>query len=357
MILGLLLSLSIGSSALSQTPTLVSHLDASFYWTPGAVDATHDAPDAHVLTCGSIAQTVAMPNVSIPVRDVVPGPGTYMCTLYAQNSAGRQADPDVPFPQFQSGYVPGIPFQLRIIDNPNTGVPTMSAPALVDYQQSDWTSRTNANEVTPTVTWQTDDLVVVLGATEDNSSARLDTPTATGLTFSAVPSTPTNTINNVKLYAWTARAAANGSSAVTATRGDSDTQARGIAVFVYRGSDGIGNTSIATGLGSTTTQSLTRSQANSAVVQVMGDWGAGNDVTVTWTPNGQTQRIAQYISGTATFFAANWGDQGSTGTTSYGFSAGNASAMSAMTLEILGTSGGGAAIPVSYHHLKQQGIS
>lgn len=343
---GLAIICASAMAASAQSPLLVSHLDAQFQWDVGTVDATHDAPTEHVLTCGAITNIVPMPNTSIAVKDVVPGPGTYTCTLYAQNSAGRQAEPDVPFPQFESGYVPGIPFQLQVLEQPGTGVPTMAAPTLVDYQQSDWTSRTNADEVTPTVTWQAGDLIVVLGATEDNTMAQISALSATGLTFSTVSGSPTNTNNQVKLYAWTARAAADGSSAVTATRGDTNTQARGIAVFVYRGSDGLGNTAISASLGATTTQSLTRSQANSAIVQVWGDWNATNDTTVTWTPSGQTQRIAQFISGSATFFVADWGDQGSTGTTNYGFSGYAGGAMSAITLEVKGTAGGAASLLV-----------
>lgn len=333
-------------SVSAQAQLMVSHLDANFSWSPGVVDATHDPATEHVLTCGAISQTVAMPNVSIPVRNVVPGPGSYTCTLYAQNSAGRQAEPDVPFPQFESGYVPGIPFQLQVLEQPGTGVPTMAAPTLVDYQQSDWTSKTNTSEVTPTVTFSAGDVVIVLGATEDNDNGLLNTPTGTGLTFSAITGTPTNTSGQTKLYAWIATAASSGSSAVTATRGDGDTLLRGIAVFVFRGSDGLGNTAISASLGATTTQSLTRSQANSAIVQVWGDWNATNDTTVTWTPSGETQRIAQYVSSSATLFVASWGDQGAAGTTSYGFSGFSGGKMSAITLEVKGTAGGAASLLV-----------
>jgi hypothetical protein len=213
----------------------------------------------------------------------------------------------------------------------------MAAPTLVDYQQSNWADSVSTSEVTPTVTWQAGDFLVVLGATEDNASATLNTPTATGLTFAAVTGTPTNTANQTKLYAWTATAASSSSGAVTGSNSDGTGRARGIAVFVYRGSGGLGNKAVATGLGATTTQSLVRGSSNSAVVQVWGDWSAGTGTTVTWTPSGQTQRIAQFISGVASFFVANWGDQGSPGTTSYGFSGGNGTAFSAITLEITGS--------------------
>lgn len=105
-------------SVSAQAQLMVSHLDANFSWSPGVVDATHGAATEHVLTCGAITNVVPMPNTSVAVRDVVPGPGTYTCTLYAQNSAGRQADPDVPFPLFESGYMPGLPIQLSVLPEP-----------------------------------------------------------------------------------------------------------------------------------------------------------------------------------------------------------------------------------------------
>lgn len=213
----------------------------------------------------------------------------------------------------------------------------MSETTLVDYQQSDWTTQTAGDEVTPTVTWLANDRIMVLGATEDNALALLDTPTATGLTFLPVAGTPTATASHGKLYAWQATAGSDGSSAITATRGDAGTKARGIAAFVFRGSDGLGNTAIATGLGATTTQSLIRGSNNSAVIQVWVDWDAVNDTTVTWTPTGETQRVEQFVTGAATFFVCSWPDQGAAGTTSYGFTAGGATAMAAITLEIKGS--------------------
>lgn len=210
----------------------------------------------------------------------------------------------------------------------------MPGPTLVDYDQSTWSDTSTASEVTTSASWSANDVVVVLGATGDNV-VTLGVPTATGLTFAALAGTPTNTASNCKLYAWSATAGSSGSGVITSTT-DGASEMRGLASFVHGGSNGIGNTSIATGLGATTTQSLIRSQGNSAVIQVWGDWNAVNDVAVTWTPAGETERVAQWISAKATMFVASWGGQGDAGTTSYGFTGGSATAMSAITVEILG---------------------
>lgn len=216
----------------------------------------------------------------------------------------------------------------------------MAQPTLSDYQQSTW-SDSSTTEATASITWGAGDLIIVLGMTEDDPKT-LNTPTATGLTFSAVSGTPTNASSSCKGYAWTSTAGSSGSGVISATTTGGN-GARGLAAFVFSGSDGVGGTAISTTLGSTTVQSLTRTGDNSHVVQVWGDWNSVNDTTVTWTPGSETQRVAQYMAGRATFFVANWGDQGASGTTDYGFSGFAGGDMTAITIEVLGGSGGGAA--------------
>lgn len=211
----------------------------------------------------------------------------------------------------------------------------MPAPTLTDYQQSTWSDAVGTSEVTSTLTWADGAYIVILGASSDNALYQIDTPTAPGLTFLPVAGTPTNTNSNCKLYAWDATAVGAGSGVVTATV-VGGAGGRGIAAFVFNGSGGLRNTAIATGLGGTTTQSLIRGSNNSAVLQVWGDWDAVNDVAVSWTPAEFTERVAQFVSGQATFFVASWTDQGAAGTTSYGFTAGGATATCALTLEIKG---------------------
>ena len=219
------------------------------------------------------------------------------------------------------------------------GAPQASvAPTLVDYQQSDWTTQTAGDEVTPTVTWQAGDLVLVFGSTEAGTNATLNTPTATGLSFSLVTSINTADFNDTANYLWSATAGSNGSGAITATRGDSGTNARGIAAFVYRGSNGLGNTATLDNSANKAI-SLTRVSDNSATAVVLGDWNAVNDTTVTSSPGSGTQRVAQFVTGAATFFLFDWGDQGATGTTSYGI--GNHTGtvdMSGIAVEVKGSS-------------------
>lgn len=216
----------------------------------------------------------------------------------------------------------------------------MPAPTFADFQQSTWTDLVSSSEVTASVTWQAADDVYVVGMTEDNGHT-LGVPTASGLSFSQV--TATNTASNCKVYLWKATAGSGSSGAITATvTGGSGMH--GIAALVVRGSDGNGTPQTIVG-SSAKTISVTRTQANSGVLAVFGDWNAVNDTTVDATPTGTVRIAANTANGTG--FVLSWGDQGATGTTSYGLTNHTGSVkMAGIAVEIKGTTGGGGAVTV-----------
>src|SRR3989344_1712455 len=82
-------------------------------------------------------------------------------------------------------------FTMTSYMSPGFGGPriayALTAPTLVDYQQSSWSTRAASPEVTASITWQTGDFIVVFGATE-TQGVTFATPTATGLTFALVTS-------------------------------------------------------------------------------------------------------------------------------------------------------------------------
>jgi hypothetical protein len=138
---------------------------------------------------------------------------------------------------------------------------------------------------------------------------------------------------------WTAIADSNGSSAVTATVGGAGNSDRAIAAYAFRGSDGLGAVNTITGSAAKTV-SLTRQYNNSAVVSIIGDWNAVNDTVVTATPADGTVRQTGFVSGAATYFLTDWGDQGAAGTASYGIANHTGTVKtSGIALEIRGDSG------------------
>lgn len=213
----------------------------------------------------------------------------------------------------------------------------MAAPTLTSQTGSTWSDRVNTDEVTGTLTWNSGDRVLVVGFTEDQTLT-LGTPTATGLTFTALGS-PITTSNSCWMHVWQATAASSGSGTVTGPRATgTGTGMRGIHAFAWGGCTGFVRTDGA-GANSTETVSVARTQGNSAVVFASADWSAGGTGGLGWTPAGQTQVQAAHNASGATAFCGYWGDQGSTGTTSYGTTGLAGSNFNKVAVEVLGTAG------------------
>lgn len=188
----------------------------------------------------------------------------------------------------------------------------MAAPTLLDYATSDWTDSSTSTETTDDLDWSAaGDIIVVLGATEDNGLA-MATPTGTGITLAALSGLPTSTGSSAKVYGWSATAAADGNTVLTSANGASG--ARGVSAWAYSGSGGLGTPVI--NVGASITVSATVAQ-DSSVVMVLADWNATADVTVDTVPAGGTIRQANQVSGLATFLVIEWAGQAA-GTRSYG---------------------------------------
>ena len=202
-------------------------------------------------------------------------------------------------------------------------------PTLIQYEETSWSTSSNPKS-TGTISWQTGDVIAVIGGTEAPGIV-ITTVTATGLTFAA--GTPQAVASSCWANSWTAVAGSNGSSTVDIDKTGAGQY--GAAVWVYRGSTGIG----ARGANSTTAKivSVTRTGTSSAVVEGMFDFSAAVVTGRVWTPVGETEQEASAQTGYSVY-AANWGNQGAPGATSYGIS-GTASTgvHTKIALEILGS--------------------
>lgn len=208
-------------------------------------------------------------------------------------------------------------------------------PTVSDYQASNWTD-TGTTETTGTFTWSAGAFVVAVGSAESGSAA-LSTPTATGLSFSLASSINTGDGSDTVSYVWTASPGSSGSGAVTSGAGSA--VGAGISVFAFTGSNGLGATATLDNSAAKVI-SLTRAHNNSAVVNVMGDWNAVNDTTVNTSPAGGVVRQASNAPSRATFFVNSWGDQGSSGNTSYGITDHTGTVdMSGIVVEVRGVPG------------------
>jgi hypothetical protein len=184
-------------------------------------------------------------------------------------------------------------------------------PALASSSGSTWAGQNTTTETTGSISWNAGDLIIVVGATEEgDTTCTLNTPTATGLTFTLVDSDSTTL--GCFAAVWKASPVAGGSATVSSTHNGSG-QA-GIYAYVWRGG-AVGATAKMIKQDADTV-ALARSTDRSAVVAVGGDWanlsGAG---TVSPTLNGAVDVLD---AGFSTLWAAHWTDQGTGGTTSYG---------------------------------------
>jgi hypothetical protein len=211
----------------------------------------------------------------------------------------------------------------------------MAAPTLIQYAETAWTGA--GTKSTPAITWLTGDLIVVL-ALDESGTVSVAAPTASGLVFTAGTAVGTSSAN-CEGNSWSAVAASGGSQAVTSAGATANDW--GMAVWVFRNSGGIGNR--ATSTTSAKTVSLVRSGANSFVVFASGDFAAAATAGYSFTPAVGNDR--QHVNDGAHYsvYVADFGDQGTAGTTSYGTS-GETSAgpFTNLALEILGTASAGA---------------
>lgn len=214
----------------------------------------------------------------------------------------------------------------------------MPAPTLVSYTETTWSG--TGTKSTAAVTWLAGDLVVV-AAVNESANGTIAAPTATGLTFTAGGAVGTAG-SDCQANSWSVTAGAGGSQVVTST--GSGAFNWGMGVWVWRGSGGIGTR--ATSITAAKTVSLVRSGANSCVVFASGDFSTAATTGYSFTPTvaHDRQHAAQ---GTAySVYVADFGDQGSAGTTSYG-TAGETSSgpFTNLALEILGVAAAAGATP------------
>jgi hypothetical protein len=215
--------------------------------------------------------------------------------------------------------------------------PTVTGTAEV----ANWQLSTTPRSVSSSVSWETGDVIIVHGGVADDGDS-LATPTVAGLTFALVLESVPNA-DSCRSYVWAATAASPGSGTVEGSKPGGGSTTWGIAVEVWHGTDGVGNS--ATNTSTTKTVSLTRGFENSGVSYGGFDWSASS-AAATWTPSGQTVIESSGDDTNYGIHVAYWGDQGAAGATSYGISSASSGDFAKVAVEVKGTAGAPAvAIP------------
>lgn len=207
----------------------------------------------------------------------------------------------------------------------------MAAPTLIQYAETSWTTPDTA-KTTGSITWLAGDVIVAVAG--DESQRTIPTPTFAGGTFVAITGAACTNASNCAANAWSCTPVSGGSGAVSiALTPDID----GLGVWVWRNSGGIGNVGSSTSTANNNlTQSLIRSGNNSCVVGGCFDWSATATTGYGWTPTVANDRQHGQVSGQYSYYVADWGDQGSAGTTSYGLTGITAGPFARLFVEILG---------------------
>jgi hypothetical protein len=217
-------------------------------------------------------------------------------------------------------------------------------PTLVSYTETSW-STIATSKSTASISWQTGDVIVFIGGIENGSTIAV--PTATGLTFSSVALNATANTCGTRIA--TATAASTSSGAVTATTSNFTW---GFAVWVWRGSDGVGSS----GEQHTTThtKSVVPTDTHSAWMWGAFDFSAAAATnTITPTPTNTDEKAVE--GGAYTAYVADIIDQASGASTAYGISAGGTTGVISLAiLEVLGTTSGGGGSTVK--QLAQLGV-
>lgn len=220
-------------------------------------------------------------------------------------------------------------------------------PTRVSFGASVFNTSTTPKTVSVTV--QTGDILVVMSLGESSNSAAVNTaPTGGSLTYTQRATLGTSSATG-RAIAWTAPATSSTTFSVSAIAPATDGSLWwGVAVWVWRGSDGVGTIGAPTAGSTSNLVTLTTTGANSALAIGSADWAAKDGTTRTRrTINGSTGTEQVYSRDSVHWgtYAQDYGDTGAAGSVTGGYSAPTLQASAIIAVEVLGAAGGAPAIP------------
>jgi hypothetical protein len=215
-------------------------------------------------------------------------------------------------------------------------MPRATPPIPISYTEVAYaTSASTINSAS--VSWLTGDVIVVIVL--DELTATIGLPTATGLTFVQQQASAAAGACAVKSAG--VIAPSGGSSAVSATISTGDA---GMGVWVWRGSDGLGNSTEQHTTAKT--KSLTPVDTHSAYCWSVGDFNADNATGVLLPTPTTTQEAAQ-VAAHYTVYSGNLNDEATGAATLFGISGVMSTGPYTICVqEVLGT--GGVVGPLQY---------
>lgn len=201
---------------------------------------------------------------------------------------------------------------------------------------------TSGTTLSTNISWAAGDYVVVAALAEDNPTGfSWGTPAAAGLTFSAVDVDASTGSTHTPAATWSTLAAGAGTTVACSLTISSSSVVWGFLVFVVTGA--VGGVGVHTNTFDTSETVSMSVSSGSAVVGIVGDWGAGATTGYAFVPAGGTAVGTPFQEGTHyTYYGGYW--TGQTGTSSYGVNVTSSGSQYAKAfVELKATGGGGGA--------------
>lgn len=227
-------------------------------------------------------------------------------------------------------------------------------PTLVAFAVAEAAVNTDVAVTSPSVSWQTGDVVeVFLGCEGGTDGETLNTPTTTGsgISFGAAQKLHNSTGADASGGCWAAVATADSSGTFSGTYTHVGGTGRNtiIAVLVHRGSAGIGNSAMTASFPSSSrVLALTPTGADGSISWFVADWNADAVQSFTPTPTshgagspGPTAApYTQQISGRVTYYIGELDDQTSSGSVDYGIGGSGTGPFTIIAIEAKAAAGG-----------------
>jgi hypothetical protein len=216
----------------------------------------------------------------------------------------------------------------------------VAAPTRVSVTASAFNASTSPKTLS-SLSVQAGDLIVVR-ASNENAAETFNTPTSTGLTFTAGPNVG-STGSTGRAAVWTAPIASTGTISVALTVGGSTSNWWGFTVSVYRNHGGVGNSGSVNQTAGTGAPSIaiTTSAANSAIDWTTADFNAIDGTSRTYlSVNGSPSTEDNYFRDNVHYatYHAYVPDAGTAGAKTVGLSAPTGQKYSGVAIEILPSS-------------------
>ena len=226
---------------------------------------------------------------------------------------------------------PATPARLRFVGAP--GSVSVAAPTFIQEAETVWSNTSNP-KTTASFDVLLGDVLVAFSVIENSGSA-------VGISGGSLTWTLQQSVTAsfyCQLFLWTAVVDADKSMSVTFTR-SGNTYYFGGNVLTFRGSDGIGNSSVTNVASGAPTLNITTTQANSAIVLTNGDWNASDGASRVWRTNAGALSETSYFRNTTNYaiYGGYHADAGAINTYAVGLSAPSGQGYSIAAVEVLGS--------------------